>query len=81
MNYRKSPGRAGAKLDELDEALTGEQVDLPMVEHVDGWFRRQLMTAVRDAVEDGRLAQIYGPSGYPYPTPPPHHKFRRWIQE
>lgn len=34
--------QAGAKLDELEEALTGETVDIPTVEHVQGWFRRKL---------------------------------------
>ncbi|AHH96315.1 hypothetical protein GCM10010174_76830 [Kutzneria viridogrisea] len=33
---------AAQKIDELDEALTGGEVDLPTVEHVQGWFRRRL---------------------------------------
>jgi hypothetical protein len=31
-----------AKLDELEEALSGDEVDVATVEHVDGWFRRKL---------------------------------------
>lgn len=34
--------QAAAKLRELEEALNDEQVDLPTVEHVQGWFRRRL---------------------------------------
>jgi hypothetical protein len=34
--------QAGGKLDDLQEALTGEQVDLATVEHVQGWFQRKL---------------------------------------
>lgn len=39
-------GRADAKLDELAEALTGDEVDLATVEHVQGWFRRKLPRCV-----------------------------------
>jgi hypothetical protein len=35
-------GQADTKLDELAEALTGDEVDLATVEHVQGWFRRKL---------------------------------------
>ncbi|WP_143532142.1 hypothetical protein [Saccharothrix sp. ALI-22-I] len=31
-----------AKLDELEEALSGDEADVATVEHVDGWFRRKL---------------------------------------
>lgn len=34
--------QAAAKLDELEGALTSENVDIPTVEHVEGWFRRKL---------------------------------------
>jgi hypothetical protein len=30
------------KLDELEEAITGEQLDIPTMEYVHGWFRRKL---------------------------------------
>lgn len=30
------------KIDELEEAVTGETPDLATVEHVDGWFRRKM---------------------------------------
>lgn len=39
-------GQADAKLDELAEALTGDEVDLATVEHVQGWFRRKLPRCV-----------------------------------
>jgi hypothetical protein len=52
----ETAGMAGSKLDELDEALTGEQVDLPTVEHVHGWFRRKL-----PKVAEGLYRVIAGP--------------------
>lgn len=57
---------AETKLDELEEALTGDTVDVPTLEHVQGWFRRKLpkfVSAVNAIIVSPIVAKLVAAGG------------------